>query len=215
MRLWHWYSCIFWGQVRENEKKYFPPPIKKMYITFTMQTYVWSFIYPCLSPSIKSEHGSLVSQGSNINVKKIHTGPHITWIWNSQKCLFQHNSWNFWVEISTTTSTWSLLLPPTHHIRVPFIKLLCKSVSSQLEPTKTHTGNLQPAFTVCKSKHPLFKTTVASFLTTLSNAALKVCVCSIQPHSLKTLFNIILTSISTSSVSLLSRFSNQRLVYTS
>lgn len=61
---------------------------------------------------------------------------------------------------------------------------------------QNHTGNLQPAFTVYKSKHPFLKTTVSSFLTTLSNAALKVCVCSTQPHSLKALFNIILTSMS-------------------
>jgi len=151
MRAWHWYSGIFWGQVRENGKRYFLPPLKKPYETFTMQTYVLLFSYPCVSPSIKSEHGSLVSQGSNINVKEIHTHPHITWIWNSQMYLFQYSSWNFPIQVTCI------------NLNTPSSK-----------PLYLHFWQL-----------------------TTSKAALKVCVCCIQPHSLKTHFNIILTSMST------------------
>lgn len=133
-----------------------------------METYVLSFSYPYLSPSIKSEHGSLVSQGSNINVKKIHN-IHISPEYEIPT----------FTRFSTVRGTCELKFQSpmphdhcfchlTHHInRMPFIKLLCKCVCSQFQSTKTLTGNLQPAFTVYKSKHPFFKTTVSSFLTTL------------------------------------------------
>ena len=91
-------TLIFRHLLRSGEGKW-----EEVFSTTTYKTIqnihkaniVSSFSYPCLSSSIKSEHGSLVSQGSNINVKEIHTDPHITWIWNSQKYLFQYRSWNF------------------------------------------------------------------------------------------------------------------------
>lgn len=145
-----------------------------------METYVLSFSNPYLSPSIKLEHGSLVSQGSNINVKEIHN------IYISSEYEIPK-----FTCFSTVHGTCELKfqspMPNNHcfchltdHIKkMPFIKLLCKCVCSQFQSTKTHTGNLQPAFTVYKSKHLFFKTIVSSFLKTLSNAAPKVCVCSI------------------------------------
>jgi len=63
----------------ENGIKYFPRPLKKLYKTFTMETYILSFSHPYLSPSIKSEHECLVSQGSNIYLCTGNTQqPHIT-----------------------------------------------------------------------------------------------------------------------------------------
>jgi len=132
MRAWHRYSGIVWGQVRENGKRYFPPPLKKLYKTFTMETYVLSFSNPYLSPSIKLEHGSLVSQGSNINVKEIHN------IYISSEYEIPK-----FTCFSTVHGTCELKfqspMPNNHcfchltdHIKkMPFIKLLCKCVCSQ------------------------------------------------------------------------------------
>lgn len=83
----------------------------------------------CLHLLIK--HGHFLSWGPNINVKKIYSGQHTTWIWNSQKYLFQYSSQKLGVKTSTTAAQ-SLLLP-SHSPRdgMPFIKLLYKCVHNQ------------------------------------------------------------------------------------